>query len=228
MTGHDYMPNAAVLTRAQVREVDRRAIEELGISSLVLMENAGRGAADAMCQAGIDGPVVVVCGKGNNGGDGFVVARHLDLRGFAVRVLVVATEEELSPDGAANAAILVRMGFAVEWLAALGAAASRLAELCSASPRLAWLVDALLGTGATGNPREPAASAIRAMNASGVPIFALDLPSGLDCDTGAAGDPTIRAARTCTFAALKPGLLVEGAARFVGTLTVADIGVRVV
>jgi NAD(P)H-hydrate epimerase len=175
----------------------------------------------------MSGPGIFVCCKSNICGDGFVVARPLVLRGVTARVLVVATQSELSPDAAVNATILLRTSVKVEWLDAPSAAASRIEQLCSATPRPAWLVDALLGTGATGNPREPAAGAIRAMNASGIPIFALDLPSGLDCDTGGAGDPTIRATRTCTFAALKPGLMVKGAADFVGVLTVADIGVRV-
>jgi len=76
------------LTRDQSRQVDRRAMDEYGISGLVLMENAGRGVTDVLCEKGVDGPVVICCGKGNNAGDGFVIARHLDLRGFDARVLL--------------------------------------------------------------------------------------------------------------------------------------------
>lgn len=80
-SGDDDEPIGPVLTRAEVRELDRRAVEQFGMNSLVLMENAGRGATDVLCSLGIDGPVVICCGKGNNAGDGFVVARHLELRG---------------------------------------------------------------------------------------------------------------------------------------------------
>ena len=96
------------LSREQVREVDRRAIEEYGISGLVLMENAGRGCADKLCQLGVSGPVVICCGRGNNAGDGFVIARHLDLRGCEVRVLLFCDPSDLRGDAAANFSILAK------------------------------------------------------------------------------------------------------------------------
>ncbi|RIK80896.1 MAG: NAD(P)H-hydrate epimerase [Planctomycetota bacterium] len=226
---------APVLTRRQVRELDRRAVDELGVSSLVLMENAGRGAADVLCSLSIAGPVVVCCGKGNNAGDGFVVARHLELRNHAVRVLAWSKRGQLSPDAAANAAILERAGVRIDWRLDDDAAATsqghndgRLdANLAAALVGAAWVIDALLGTGATGLPRPPIDGVIRQINASGLPVFALDLPSGLDCDTGDAADPTIRAAHTCTFAALKPGLIAAAAAPYVGQLHLTDIGINV-
>src|SRR5579863_6004134 len=104
----------AVLNREQTREVDRRAAAEYGMSTLVLMENAGRGVADTLCRLGVSGPVVICCGKGNNGGDGFVVARHLDLRGVRVRVLVWADAGELSGDAGANFGILQKSGVPIE------------------------------------------------------------------------------------------------------------------
>src|SRR5437868_14789525 len=107
------MPFPRPFSRAEVREVDRRAIEEFGMSGLVLMENAGRGCADVLCQIGCRGPVVVVCGKGNNAGDGFVIARHLDLRGVPVRVVLLGAPAELRDDAAANYAILSRCGLAI-------------------------------------------------------------------------------------------------------------------
>jgi NAD(P)H-hydrate epimerase len=210
------MPNEPVLTRQQARELDRRAIEELGINSLVLMENAGRGATDILCSLGIDGPVVICCGKGNNAGDGFVLARHLNLRGHEVRVIAWSTIEELTCDAAANARILENVGVPIAW---------KKSACIDVLTGAAWIVDALLGTGATGNPRPPLDAVIRQINASGIPIFALDLPSGLDCDTGEAAEPTIRAAHTCTFAAAKPGLLNPSATPYVGQLHITDIGV---
>src|SRR3989304_2284931 len=102
------------LSRSQVRQVDRRAIEEFGMSGLVLMENAGRGATDVLCRMGVDGPVVICCGKGNNAGDGFVVARHLDIRGHSVRVLLWAEPDELTGDAAVNFQILRKSNVPIE------------------------------------------------------------------------------------------------------------------
>src|SRR5437773_11086256 len=101
------------LSRSEVREVDRRAIDELGMSGLVLMENAGRGCVDVLCRVGCRGPVVVVCGKGNNAGDGFVIARHLDLRGVRVKVLLLGPPDELRGDAAANYTIMQRSGLQI-------------------------------------------------------------------------------------------------------------------
>ncbi len=213
------------LTRQQVREVDRRAIEEYGMSGLVLMENAGRGTVDVLCRLmdEIDAgrtPVTIVCGKGNNGGDGFVVARHLDIRRLPVKILLLADPADLSGDAAVNFAIVRKSSLPIETFT------SPLDE-----PRFdaglagsAWLVDAILGTGATGEPKSPLAEAIDRMNASGLPILAVDLPSGLECDTGAAARHTIRAAHTCTFVAAKPGFLMPGSVRYLGQLHVVDIG----
>src|SRR5438132_13566762 len=103
------MPIVA-LTRDQCRELDRRATADYGIASLVLMENAGRGCADVLERLGIDGPVVILCGKGNNAGDGFVIARHLDIRGHTCRVLLLSPPRELRGDAAANFAILQKTG----------------------------------------------------------------------------------------------------------------------
>ncbi len=211
-----------VLSREQVREIDRRAVAELGIPSIVLMENAGRGAADHLCELGITGPVVIGCGKGNNAGDGFVIARHLELRGHVVRVLLFSDPGKLSGDAAVNFQIVQKSGIAWEQIE-LPDEIDRLKKSLSGA---CWLVDALLGTGSTGEPRPPLDAVIDAMNASGVPIFAVDLPSGLDCDTGQAAAHTIRAVHTCTFVAAKPGLILPSAKSFVGQLYIADIGVR--
>jgi NAD(P)H-hydrate epimerase len=224
----------AVLTRQQVRELDRRAIQEYGMSGLVLMENAGRGVADVICQligqppalpgvsrAAIDAPVVtIVCGKGNNGGDGFVIARHLDMFGLAVRIVLLGNPEELTGDAAANFSIIRNAGLSIE----IVAAPLDTVRFDAAITGSVWLIDAILGTGAVGEPRSPYAEAIDRMNASGLPIMAVDVPSGLDCDTGAPAQHTIRAAHTCTFVASKPGFSVERAKPYVGHLHVLDIG----
>src|SRR5262245_25447385 len=187
-----------VLTRAQVREIDRRAIEEYGVPGVVLMENAGRGAAEVLLSLGVGGPAVICCGKGNNGGDGLVIARHLDNRGVGVRVLLFARPDELTGDAAANYRIIERSGLPIVIEPDLG---TLLAERSAAT----WVVDALFGTGLTGAVRPPFNGIIAAINGSGRPVLAVDIPSGLDCDTGLSPGPTVRAAHTVTFVAEKVG-----------------------
>ncbi len=183
---------------------------------LVLMENAGRGVADRLCQLGIAGPVAICCGAGNNGGDGFVVARHLDLRGHRVSVLLFADPARLTADAAVNYRIIETGGLPIRRVEP----ANLDKELAGA----AWIVDALLGTGARGEPRHPFDEVIDRINLQKIPVLAVDLPSGLDCDTGEAGRHTIIAAHTCTFVAIKPGFLRPGAERYTGVVHVADIG----
>ncbi len=205
-----------VISRQQARELDRRAIEEYGMTGAMLMENAGRNTADVLCRLGIEGPVTIVCGRGNNGGDGFVIARHLDLRGHAVRVMLLDDPASLRGDAALNYRVLSKTDVPIE-----RATATSLPMSLQAA---AWIVDAMLGTGAKGEPREPYATAIDMVNASGKPILAVDVPSGLDCDSGSPAVHTIRAQHTCTFVASKPGFSTAAAKPFVGQLYVLDIG----
>jgi NAD(P)H-hydrate epimerase len=212
------------LTRAQSRELDRRAIEDYGIPGMVLMENAGRGCVDALERLGIRGNVVILCGKGNNAGDGFVIARHLEIRGHACRVLLLAPPAELRGDAAANFAILQKADVPIVDLSQRAELRSALTEGCQSAD---WLVDALLGTGAHGDPRPPFDTAIDVINARSAPIrvLAVDVPSGLDCDTGIPSAHTVRADHTCTFAALKTGYTQSAAKPYVGDVEVCDIGV---
>ncbi|ASV74604.1 NAD(P)HX epimerase / NAD(P)HX dehydratase [Thermogutta terrifontis] len=213
-----------VLPRRWVRELDRRAIEEFGIPGPVLMENAGRGATDVLERLGIHGRVVVCCGKGNNAGDGFVVARHLDLRGFDVLLLLAFPGESLTGDALLNYQIANRAGLPMK---VLGMDLSN-DELKRCLTEAEWIVDGLLGTGAVGDPRPPFDAIIEAINFArdaGARVFALDLPSGWDCDSGEPGKPCVRADHTVTFAVMKPGFLKPHAAPFVGQVEVVDIGV---
>ena len=209
------------LTREQSRRVDQLAQREFGFSGLVLMENAGRGVADVLCGLGIAGPVVICCGKGNNAGDGFVIARHLDLRGHNVRVLLWAQPEELTGDAAANFRILSKTDVPIE----LFGPAEDAARLSKLLDDVAWIVDALLGTGARGEPRPPLDTVIDRLNAAAAPKLAVDLPSGLDCDTGAPAKHTVRAAETCTFVTAKIGFSSPLAAPYLGHIHVRDIGI---
>lgn len=213
---HQQSTSTLTLSREAARELDRRAVDEYGMTGLMLMENAGRGVTDRLCKWGISGPVVICCGQGNNGGDGFVVARHLDLRGYAVRVLTFADPRELKGDAAVNYRIIEHSGLPIRQIAP--------AELHQELAGANWIVDALLGTGARGEPRPPLDAAIEQMNAAAIPILAIDVPSGLDCDTGQPARRTIRAAHTCTFVARKPGFLLSIAQTYLGTVHVLDIG----
>ena len=212
---------ARTFNRQQSRRLDQRAIEEYGMSGLVLMENAGRGVADQLTLLGISGPVAICCGKGNNAGDGFVIARHLDLRGDAVRVLLCGDPAELHGDAAVNFRIIERSELPIHGFGSRHDAA-RLEEALAGT---SWIVDALLGTGSYGEPRPPLDAVIDQINACATPKLAVDLPSGLDCDTGVAARHTIRARHTCTFATMKPGFLVPGAEPYTGEVHVVDIGV---
>jgi NAD(P)H-hydrate epimerase len=205
------------LTRAQVRDVDRRAIEEFGVPGVVLMENAGRGAAELLLSLGARGPVAICCGKGNNGGDGFVIARHLDNREIAVRVLLFTRPDQLTGDAAINCRIIEQTGIPLM-------AEPDTATLTTTLAQAAWIVDALFGTGLTGAVRPPLDGVIAAINSSGNPVLAVDIPSGLDCDTGLPLGATVRAAHTVTFVAPKIGFAQPAAREWLGQVHVVDIG----
>jgi NAD(P)H-hydrate epimerase len=209
------------LSREEVRALDRRAIEEFGVPGVVLMENAGRGAAELLISIGIHGPVVVCCGKGNNGGDGFVIARHLDNRGISVRVLLFARPEDLTGDAAINYQIIARAGLPISIHAANPVDDTAMRGELSAAE---WVVDALFGTGLTGPVRKPFDQIIAAINESPARVLAVDIPSGLDCDTGKPLGPTVRADLTATFAALKAGFTNPEAKQWTGHVQVVDIG----
>ncbi len=215
-------PRPPVLTCEQARAFDREAVQRYGMPSVLLMENAGRGVVEAIVAAGFPGPAVICCGKGNNAGDGFVIARHLESRGYAVRMVLFAEPHELRGDAALNFEIVRRSG--MDLIAAVGSQAVAADQWTSALCEAGVIVDALLGTGVSGAPRPPLDGAIDAMNAAGPPIVAVDLPSGLNADTGEVAGQAIRATLTCTFVAAKPGLLKKAARAYVGELKVVDIG----
>lgn len=204
-----------ILSRERVRELDRRAIEEFGVPGVVLMENAGRGAAEVLRRLNPDRrPTVIACGKGNNGGDGFVIARHLDNAGWKVRVLLFADPAALTGDAAIMYRIVERSGLP-------------LTVQPAPEPGLfagGWVVDALFGTGLTGPVREPFDRVIAAINASRAKVLAVDLPSGLDCDTGRPLGATVRADATVTFVAPKLGFANNESRAWTGDVIVAEIG----
>jgi NAD(P)H-hydrate epimerase len=194
-----------------MRAVDRWAIEELGVPSLELMEAAGRAVAEAVAGLGPEGPVRVVCGKGKNGGDGFVAARLLREMGFEVEALLLWPGEELRGDAAVN---YERCG----------------GELLEGDPdeRLAGsgaVVDAIFGTGFKEAPREPAAAAIEAINRCGAPVVACDVASGVDASTGEVAGEAVEADVTVSFHAAKLGQRIAPGKWHTGELRVAPIGI---
>ena len=194
-----------------MRAVDRWAIEERGVDSLELMEAAGRAVAEAVAGLAPEGPVRVVCGKGNNGGDGFVAARLLREMGFEVAALMLWAGEELRGDARVN---FERFGGEL----VEGGLAGRLA-------RSGAVVDAIFGTGFEGVPREPAAAAIRAINGCGAPVVACDIASGVDASSGEVAGEAVEADVTVTFHAAKLGQRIAPGKWRTGELRVAPIGI---
>ncbi len=206
------------LTRDEAREVDRRALEEYGISGLILMENAGRGCADLLNSLGVSGPVCICCGKGNNAGDGFVIARHLEAQGLAVHVLLLAAPDDLRGDAQANLRILLQAGTPLTVHPADNEIRRELEEA-------EWVVDALLGTGLRGTVRPPLATVIESINGAGRKVLAVDLPSGMDCDSGEPWGSCVRADQTATFVAPKAGFRSPASKAWTGRVHVLPIGV---
>ncbi len=211
-------PRFHTLPTATIRAIDRVAIEELELPGIVLMENAGRGIADLIGQRGNGQRVLLACGPGNNGGDGFVAARHLDNRGFVVHVLLTCEPARLRGDALANFRWLSETNVELRSCPANGSVPN---EFTADD----WIVDALLGTGVHGPPRPPLGALIQDLNRLPGRRLAVDLPSGLDADLGTPSADTFRAERTGTFVAAKPGLITPQARPFVGELQIIDIGV---
>jgi len=205
------------LTRDQVRQVDRLAIEKYHIPGIVLMENAARGATDVALQMLGPAPnqnVLILCGGGNNGGDGLAIARHLYNHGHNILIGLCTDPAKYQGDALINWRIIEAMNL----------------------PRLPWdkvfdhlpapnlIIDAIFGTGLTESPRPPFAQIVDRVTAARRPILAIDIPSGVDCDTGRPLGPCIRATRTVTFVAQKIGFENPESKQFTGEVTVADIG----
>lgn len=215
-----------ILTRAQVRELDRVAIEEYGVPGVVLMENAGRGAAERLlARLKGDERVLIICGAGNNGGDGYVVARHVAEAGLAVLVVETVPPDALSPDAAVYRRVCAALELAL--VHAPDGAALRV-QLGTAGTHEV-VIDALLGTGFSGaSLREPAAGLLTALGEAverwESVVVALDAPSGFDVDTGEVAPEALRAGLTLTFAASKPALADPQNEPRVGRVLVVPIG----
>lgn len=212
-----------LLTAVEMRELDRRAMEEIGIPGAVLMESAGRGAAELLAERYADlfpGPVLILAGKGNNGGDGFVVARWLLNRGWQVQTIVLAAPAAIGGDAGLNLDILQRCGATVTAVTTDEQLSSALAAHSGVI-----LVDALLGTGLANPVSGRYAVAIDWLGAQRAPLVAVDIPSGVDATTGAILGRAARADLTVTFAAAKVGHAVSPGFSCCGELKIVDIGI---
>ena len=221
--GMPYPPGKA-LTCEQVRELDVLAIEHVGLPGVVLMENAGRGIAEFIYNILPDPEVdrvLILCGAGNNGGDGFVVARHLHNAGVNADVVLTVSPEKTSGDAETNLKVLQRMNF--EFIRAFEP--TGLVAMRHAVEEAEVIVDALLGTGSKGDPRDTIATMIEHANAAPrARRIAIDVPSGLDADSGRINSPCFQAAVTLTIVAPKIGFDVPAAREVVGRVVTMDIG----
>lgn len=215
-----------VMSRDEVRAVDSWAINTLGIPGIVLMENAGRSCAKLIKDklASIAKPkVCIFCGTGNNGGDGYVIARHLLNYGFKVNVIICGDKNKIKGDAKINLDILERLGQPIELLdLKVDIAGQVKAKTFDA----ALLVDALFGTGLSGQLSDGYKRLIEAINAQNRPTLAVDIPSGLDCDTGQPLGVAIKATYTVTFVAIKKGFTQPSAADYTGEVFVCSIGIE--
>ena len=213
------------LGRDEVREIDRKAIEEYEIPGIILMENAGRNVVEEIMKmlSGTDSArVAIFCGKGNNGGDGFVIARHLYNKGVDVSVYLTTEMSNLLSDGDAstNLKILLNMNLEIielqeERIGAIGK------ELHGCNV----IVDAIYGTGLKGEVREPVRTLIAKINEVDLPVVSVDMPSGLGCDDGVVLGTAVKATKTVTFVAAKTGFFQECGKEYTGELIVSDISI---
>ncbi|ABO51371.1 carbohydrate kinase, YjeF related protein [Desulforamulus reducens MI-1] len=211
-----------IVTAAEMRDIDRQAIEDYGIPGVVLMENAGLRVIEVIQNilSEVKGKVfTILVGKGNNGGDGLVIARHLFNRGALVKVLLMAEPEEFMNDAGVNLTIWKKMGQPVYQVNKENGI--NLVKVALLNTDI--FIDALFGTGFHGMVNEKVARIIELINASSVTVIAVDIPSGLEADTGRAPGPSIKANHTVTFGLPKLGLVVEPGASIAGELHVVDI-----
>ena len=215
------------LTVEQIREVDRTAVERFRMNSLVLMENAALGCVGWLADRFPEGGnAVILCGRGNNGGDGLAITRHLRVLGWTCRASVLGTAEKMSADARANLEILIAGGSRdlLLWNEGLQDS-SQHSMLVQWIASATLIIDAMLGTGASGEPQAPLDNWISLANRTSAQRVAIDIPTGWEATTGEIRENTFKADVTLTFVARKPAMALPGAAKFLGEVVVLPIGI---
>ena len=225
---HKYSPKSDIaISREQVRGFDGWAINTAYVPGVVLMENAGRSCAELIKQKldEISGDAVCIfCGTGNNGGDGFVIARHLTNVNIGVVIVICGDAAKIKGDALTNYRIAEKIGLKIEHLNPDDDNLQQKVKSLAFAGNI--VVDALFGTGLTGALRGGYDILVNAINALGRPIIAVDIPSGLDCDTGLAQGAAIKAEATVTFVAAKKGFANPEAKEYTGIVYIAPIGIK--
>ncbi|MFC1645742.1 NAD(P)H-hydrate epimerase [Candidatus Omnitrophota bacterium] len=209
------------VTSQRMREIDKLATKRFGIPSLILMENAGRSVAEEAKKMLISNsaPIVIFCGYGNNGGDGFVVARHLCNSGYKVEVFLIGARKKMSDDTKINFKIITKMKIKIRKIANKRQIDSALSNL--KRPHL--IIDAVFGIGIKGELSNFYRRLFEKINSLGVPVLSVDIPSGLDADKGVPLPIAIKARKTVTMGLIKRGFLSSFAKKYLGKIIIADI-----
>ncbi len=213
------MSKRQALSRKEAQALDKCAIETFGIPGIVLMENAGRGITDVLLSHQPKQHIVICCGKGNNGGDGFVVARYLSNLGFHVHILLFTKPCMLKGDARTNYDIVAKLNIPITNMHT-----DNLHSLPSLLASADWIVDALFGTGLEGSVKKPMDEIIQQINQANKNVLAIDIPSGLDCDTGKPLGVAIHATLTATMVGPKQGFENPDAKTYLGEVHYVDIG----
>jgi NAD(P)H-hydrate epimerase len=212
-----------IVTAAEIQKMDRQTIEAFGIPGRILMESAGRGATRCFLERVYDreGSVGVIAGRGNNGGDGFVMARYLAQRGIEVAVFLLATRDRVGGDAESNLRLIEQMEISIVEIPD----AKQLVEQQPRMRRMHYWIDAIFGTGLNADVRGHYREAIELINSLERPVYAVDIPSGLNADTGRRCGTAVRAAATATFGFAKIGHLVQSGIDHCGDVDIIDIGI---
>ncbi|HAX61579.1 MAG TPA: NAD(P)H-hydrate epimerase [Elusimicrobia bacterium] len=205
-----------IITSDEIRRLDGLAVEKFLIPSIVLMENAGKNTAEIILKKFHPRQVTIFCGGGNNGGDGFVIARHLFNHGIKVKVFTAQKTSKYSGDALTNLNIIRKIKIPVTYLS------SQKIKI----PKVDLIVDALLGTGTKGKIREPYKKIIQKINSAKIPVVSVDIPSGIDADTGKNLGGAVKSNLTVTMVAIKKGLRIHDGRKCAGKIIVTDIGLK--
>jgi len=212
--------NTLILNRRNAQELDSICINAYSIPGIVLMENAGRGIFDYLLHRTPQGSITICCGKGNNGGDGFVVARHLDNHRIPVHILLLAKPDELKGDAKTNYDMVMKSNIPLTMVNA-----ENIQTIKPLLSKATWIVDALFGTGLQGPVGFPFDTMIHMINEASKEVLSIDIPSGLDCDTGEPLGVAVKATHTVSMVGLKKGFLNPNAKQYLGCTHIVDIGV---